>query len=187
MNRRHDTDEKIQADAVASLESDADGFAADPRDTGLAVGLVGERVVDVVRQLTVNADWLQAVQHGFPGTFEHKTPADPKDPPSSHAGPKDRPYLVTVTRLTSMRVTGSSPFSGTASIFSITSMPETTRPNTVYLPSSDGVRASTTKNELLALAGSSPSLAIDTMPRSCGVGLNSGCTFLTNACCFSSS
>ena len=33
------------------------------------------------------------------------------------------------------------------------------------------------KNELLALAGSS-SLAIDTMPRSCGVGLNSGCRFL---------
>jgi len=60
-----------------------------------------------------------------------------------------------------MRVTGSSPFSGTSSIFSITSMPATTRPKTVYLPSSDGVRASTMKNELLALAVSSPSLAID--------------------------
>ena len=65
-------------------------------------------------------------------------------------------------------------------------IPETTRPKTVYLPSSDGVRANTMKNELLALAGSS-SLAIDTMPRSCGVGLNSGCRFLTKACCFSSS
>ena len=71
MHRRDDTDEKVQADAVASLESYADGFAADPRDTGLTVGLVGERVVHVVRQLTVNADWLQAVQHGFPGSFEH--------------------------------------------------------------------------------------------------------------------
>lgn len=86
-----------------------------------------------------------------------------------------------------MRVTGVSPFTGAASIFSTTSMPEMTRPNTAYLPSSDGVRARTMKNELVALARSSPTRAIDTMPRSCSVFENSGSNGLSAASCFSSS
>ena len=66
MDGRDNSDQKVQADPVASLEPHADGFAADAGDTDLAVGLVGEGVVHVVRQLTVNADRLQAVQHGVP-------------------------------------------------------------------------------------------------------------------------
>jgi len=40
------------------------------------------------------------------------------------------------TRVTSTRSTGASPLTGTASIFSMTSSPSTTRPNTVYWLSS---------------------------------------------------
>ena len=71
MHRRNDPDKEIEADTVAGLEPNADRFSTDAGDTHLAVGLVSEFVVDVVRQLTVNADRLQAVQHGVAGSFEH--------------------------------------------------------------------------------------------------------------------
>ena len=61
-----------------------------------------------------------------------------------------------------MRVFGASPSRGTCSIASTTLIPSTTRPNAVYVPSSDGTRAVTMKNDVLALAGSSPR-AIDTI------------------------
>ena len=64
VNSRHNADEKVEADAVAGLKAVADRLAADAGDAHLAVGLVGEPVVDVVGQLAVNADRLQAVQHG---------------------------------------------------------------------------------------------------------------------------
>jgi hypothetical protein len=72
MNGGNNADEKVQADAVAGLKAYANGLAADASDAHLAVGLVGKRVVHVVRQLAVDADRLQAVQHGVAGSFEHR-------------------------------------------------------------------------------------------------------------------
>lgn len=63
MNGGDDTDQEVEPYSIASLESHADRFPADTGHPHLAVGLVGKGVVHVVRQLTVNADWLQAVQH----------------------------------------------------------------------------------------------------------------------------
>ena len=83
-----------------------------------------------------------------------------------------------------MRVTGASPLTGVCSIASTTAMPSTTRPNTVYLPSSDWRSPVTMKNDVVALAGSSPR-AIDRMPLTCFVSLNSGCSGRTSFCCFS--
>ena len=65
----------------------------------------------------------------------------------------------------------------------MTGMPSTTRPNTVYLLSSDGALPRQTKNDVCALPGSSPR-AIERMPASCGVGLNSGGRLTTNGRCF---
>src|SRR5262245_30187369 len=140
MNTRHHADEEVEAYAIASLDARANRFAADARDADLTVGLVSKRVVHVVGQLTMDADWLHAMQQGVSGSFEHLIDL--------------RYFLPTVPVLTSILVTGASPFSGTASTFSITAIPLTTRPKTVYFPSRLGVRASTMKNELLALAGS---------------------------------
>ncbi len=69
--RRHNSYKEVEANAVAGLKTRADRLAADARDAHLAVGLVGERVVHVVRQLAVNADRLQTMQHGVSGSFEH--------------------------------------------------------------------------------------------------------------------
>ena len=71
MNRRDNTYQEVEADAVAGLQARADGLTADAGHPDLTVGLVFERVVHVVRQLAVDADWLQAVQHGVAGSFEH--------------------------------------------------------------------------------------------------------------------
>ena len=61
----------------------------------------------------------------------------------------------------------------------------TTRAKAVYLPSSDGHTSVQMKNDVLALAGSSPR-AIDRTPFTCGVSLNSGASVAgTSACCFS--
>lgn len=101
MNGGHDADEEVEPNAIAGLQAYGDGFTPDAGNADLAVGLVDEGVVHVVRQLAVNADRLQAVQHGVAGSFEHKSPARPGG----------RPYGVwTVTRFTSILVTGSSPF-----------------------------------------------------------------------------
>jgi hypothetical protein len=71
MNGGDDADQKVQPHLIAGLQPQADSFPANASDSYLTVGLVGEGVVDVVRQLTVNADWLQTVQHGVAGSFEH--------------------------------------------------------------------------------------------------------------------
>jgi hypothetical protein len=62
---------KVEADAVAGLQANADCLAANPSDARLAVGLVGKRIVHVVRQLAVDADRLEAMQYGVAGSFEH--------------------------------------------------------------------------------------------------------------------
>jgi len=64
MHRCNDADEKIEPHSVSGLQSHADGLAAHTSHAHLAVGLVSERVMHVVRQLAVNTDRLQAVQHG---------------------------------------------------------------------------------------------------------------------------
>jgi hypothetical protein len=57
------THEKVELDAISLLESRGQHFRADARNPHLAVWLVGEGVVHVVRELTVNADRLQSMQH----------------------------------------------------------------------------------------------------------------------------
>ena len=54
-----------------------------------------------------------------------------------------------------------------------TSRPDATRAKTVYLPSSDRHSPMQMKKDVEALAGSSPR-AIETMPGTLGVSLNSG-------------
>ena len=72
MNRRDDADEKVQPHPIAWLEAWRHGLRPDARNARLAVGLVGERVGDIVRELTVNADRLQAVDDGFARSFKHR-------------------------------------------------------------------------------------------------------------------
>jgi hypothetical protein len=64
MDRCDNADEKIEPHSIARLQSNADGLAAHTSYACLAVGFVREGVVHVVRQLAVNADRLQTVQHG---------------------------------------------------------------------------------------------------------------------------
>lgn len=82
------------------------------------------------------------------------------------------------TPVISMRVRSASPSTSAFSIASTTFMPSATRPNTVYLPSRTGCGPSTTKKLVCALSGASPR-AIETMPRSWRVSLNSGGRFFT--------
>ena len=72
MNPGDNTDQKIYANAVARLKARGEGFRPDTRHPRLVVWFVREGVVHVVRQLTVNADWLNPVQHGVPRSFEHE-------------------------------------------------------------------------------------------------------------------
>jgi hypothetical protein len=65
MNRGHDTDEKIEAHAVAGLQISWQRLGSDACDARLAVGLVGECVHHVVGELAVDADRLQALEDGF--------------------------------------------------------------------------------------------------------------------------
>jgi hypothetical protein len=64
VHSRDHAHEEVEANAITGLQPDADRFATDASDTHLAVWLVGEGVVHVIRELTVNADWLQSVQDG---------------------------------------------------------------------------------------------------------------------------
>ena len=68
---------------------------------------------------------------------------------------------------------GVSPVRGAFSIASTAAIPSTTRPNAVYCPSSAVEGPVHMKNEVVALSGSSPR-AIETMPFTCLVSLNSG-------------
>ena len=73
MNRCHHADKKIEPNLVANLEAGLQCLRSDSRDSSLTVGFVRERVVDVVRQLTMNADRLHSVQHTFSRAFQHGT------------------------------------------------------------------------------------------------------------------
>jgi len=64
-----------------------------------------------------------------------------------------------------------------------TPIPSTTRANAVYLLSKEGAGAVQMKKDVEALAGSS-SRAIDTVPATCTVSLNSGRRVVTSAFCF---
>lgn len=57
------THEEVELDAISLLESRGQHFRADARHPHLTVWLVGEGVVHVVRELAVNADGLQSMQH----------------------------------------------------------------------------------------------------------------------------
>src|SRR5688572_24918433 len=71
MHGGDDTHEEVEPHAIPRLQSHADGFAPDSSDSRLAVRLISEGVVHVVRQLAVNTDRLQTMQHGVAGSFEH--------------------------------------------------------------------------------------------------------------------
>jgi hypothetical protein len=78
-------------------------------------------------------------------------------------------------------VFGVSPSSSTVAIRSTTSRPDVTRANTVYCPSRARHSPIQMKKDVDPLAGSSPR-AIETMPGTFGVSLNSGSRFFTSAC-----
>ena len=64
MHSRDNADQEVESDAVALLESRSDRFGADAGDANVALGIVFELVMHVVRELAVNADRLQLVKHG---------------------------------------------------------------------------------------------------------------------------
>jgi len=59
----HDTHEEIESNPTAFLETLIDRFRPDARDSNLAIRFVREFVMHVVRELAVNADRLQSMQH----------------------------------------------------------------------------------------------------------------------------
>ena len=89
--------------------------------------------------------------------------------------------MLIVTFVTSTSVRGVSPSTGTASIAFTTSMPAVTLPKAANFRSSCLQSPVQTKNEVCALPGSSP-CAIETMPATCGVSLNSGARLWTSRC-----
>src|SRR6185295_16153156 len=96
-----------------------------------------------------------------------------------------RAYFFSIlTVFKSTRAIGASPLRGDASIASTAGMPSTTRPNAVYWPSSAVDVPVQMKNELCALSSAS-ARAIDTIPLTCFVSLNSGARLWTSFCCFS--
>ena len=62
-------DEEIEADAIAFLQAGREYFCPDARNPHLAVGLVGEPVMHVVRQLAMDADWLNPMKHRVATAF----------------------------------------------------------------------------------------------------------------------
>jgi len=73
MDRCDDPHQEIEDDLVADLQPWRECLGPDPRDARLTVRFVGERVVHVVRQLTVNTDWLHPLQHALSGSLQHKS------------------------------------------------------------------------------------------------------------------
>ena len=61
----HYADHEVEIDAVARLHSCFHRFRPDSCDTQLAVRFVSEEVVEVVRELAVDADWLHLVKNGL--------------------------------------------------------------------------------------------------------------------------
>jgi hypothetical protein len=64
-------DDEVELDLVAYVEAARDGFLPEPRDPHLPVCIVRIDVVDVERQLSVDADRLDLADDGRHGTFEH--------------------------------------------------------------------------------------------------------------------
>jgi hypothetical protein len=69
MDSRNHANEEIEADAIAFLKTGRKDFRPDTRHPHLAVRLVSEPVVHVVRQLSVNADWLHPMKHRVATAF----------------------------------------------------------------------------------------------------------------------
>jgi len=69
MNRGDHADEEVEANTIAFLKTGREYFCPDARDPHLAVGLVGELVVHVVRQLAVNADGLHPMKYRLTTAF----------------------------------------------------------------------------------------------------------------------
>jgi hypothetical protein len=65
VNRGDHSDKEIEPYAIARLEPLRQRLGAYACDARLTVRLVGERVYDVVRELAVDADRLQALENGF--------------------------------------------------------------------------------------------------------------------------
>jgi hypothetical protein len=71
MYRCDDADEKVEHHRIAVLKAVRKGLSTHACDAHRAVRFVGERVMQVVRQLAVDADWLHPMQDGLAGSFEH--------------------------------------------------------------------------------------------------------------------
>jgi hypothetical protein len=69
MNRGDHADEEVETDAIAFLKAGREDFCPDAGNPHLAVGLVGEPVVHVVRQLAMNADWLNPMKNRLTTAF----------------------------------------------------------------------------------------------------------------------
>ena len=63
MNRRNNADEEVEPYTIARLKSRGDRLRPHTGDARLAVGLVGEPVGHVVRELTVDADRLEPLDN----------------------------------------------------------------------------------------------------------------------------
>src|SRR5262245_58165699 len=137
MNRGDDADKEIESNPVASLQARVDRFSADAGHARRSVGVIGGSEVHVVRQLTMNADRLEAMENGVARTLQHNRLwalgfglwALGFGLWAFGFG-LGYGFFSIVTRLMSMRVAGASPLSGVASIFCTTSSPSTTRPKT---------------------------------------------------------
>ena len=64
VNGGDDTDEKVEANAIAGLQARCNRLAADARYARLVVWLIGERVMHVVGQLPVDAHRLKTMEDG---------------------------------------------------------------------------------------------------------------------------
>jgi hypothetical protein len=69
VHERHHAHQKIQPNAVVGLKPWRQRLGADARHMRLSVRLVGERVVQIVRELPMDADRLQPVEDGIAGAF----------------------------------------------------------------------------------------------------------------------
>ena len=69
MDRGDHPYEKIEANLVAHLQPGRERLGPDARDARLTVRFVGERVVHVVRQLAMNADWLNPMKNRLTTAF----------------------------------------------------------------------------------------------------------------------
>src|SRR6185436_4033609 len=72
VHARDHADEEVEPNPLALLQALSKRFGPHPRNAHLPFRVVRELVVHVVRQLAVNADWLQLVQDSFARPFQHE-------------------------------------------------------------------------------------------------------------------